>query len=244
MAQGRLIFGRPPFSLLIRHLIKDDNFKADARTILELDHDAYLHLATQLEKRDAFLDRTELTTLANQAIGEGKKASDIVSIIYRLSKVLHDADMPVTEAMKELGETIDEEENVFKAEERQTLVNRIRTLAAKPIGLAKQHKARKLVDATGSELDDVQIICDIRPIFDHDREQIDGAIPLSILRLEYTKSDEESAVVEVRITEKQIEKLQSSLDTAKRKLGLIKKLLKDQSVSIPATKATVTEEEQ
>jgi hypothetical protein len=130
----------------------------------------------------------------------------------------------------------------LESSDRRKLIDRLRALAAEPIGLAKQYKARQLVDATGSELDEFQLICDIRPIFDHGRERIEGAVPLSVLRLDYSLPDGESAVVEVRVTEKQLEELGTSIATAKRKLTLIKELIESQRLPIPRTKSTVTEE--
>ena len=112
--------------------------------------------------------------------------------------------MDVTDAMDALGKAIEEKAERLEPQQRRTLTDRLRKLVAEPIGLAKQYKARQLVDAIGAELDDFRIICDIRPIFDQKHERIDGAIPLATLRLEYSEPDGESAVVELRITEKQI----------------------------------------
>ena len=60
----------------------------------------------------------------------------------------------------------------LEPQERQTLTERLRKLMAEPTGLAKQFKAQRLVGATGAELDDFRIICDIRPIFDQKREEL------------------------------------------------------------------------
>ena len=98
-------------------------------------------------------------------------------------------------------------------------------------------------DAIGAELDDFRIICDIRPIFDKQRERIEGAIPLAVLRLEYSKPDGESAVVEVRVTEKQIAKFGEKIADASLKLRVIKELLVKQDIPIPKTKSTIAEDE-
>jgi hypothetical protein len=243
MPGKKLFFGNPPFQFLAGHLAQDEDFLSDARRILELDQDAYSRLATQLGTTDDFLDRRSLTSLVSKILGEGEKARDTASIIYRIGDLLHDADMPAQEAMDALGKAIEEKADGIDPDDRRLLVDRLRALAADPVGLAKQYKARQLVDATGSKLDEFQLICDIRPIFDQARERIEGAIPLAVLRLEYTSPDGDSAVVEVHVTEKQLEEFGSNIETAKRKLKLIKELVAKQHLPIPRTKSTVPEEE-
>lgn len=244
MASSRkLIFGNPPFKLLVGHLAQDEDFLEDARRVIQLDQDACNRLAAQLSKADAFLDLPSLVTQATAVLGEGDDARKLASIIYRIGGMLHDADMSANEAIAELGKAFEEKVSAIEPNDRQKLIERLTALAVEPIGLAKQYKARRLVDATGSELDAVQIVCDIRPVFDETRERIEGAIPLIQLRLEYSSPDGESLVVEMRITEKQVDDMVDQLETAKRKLQLIRTLLANQSLPIPKTKSTLAEEE-
>lgn len=241
MAARSFLFRGPPFTFLAHHLAQDTDFLEDAQCILELDEDAYLRLATQLGNADTFLSRSDLGTIVDEVLGED--SGRVASIIYRIADIVHDADMDVVDAMDALGTAIEEKAESLKPQERRTLTERLRKLAAEPIGIAKQCKARQLVDAVGAELDDFRIICDIRPIFDQKRERIDGAIPLAILRLEYSKPDGESTVVELRVTEKQIAKFGEKIADANLKLRLIKELLTSQHLPIPRTKSTVSEDE-
>jgi len=236
-------FAKPPFRFLASHLAQDSDFLDDVRLILAIDQDAYLQLSTQLEKADAFLSQSDLTSIVVESLGQGENSDQIASIIHRFGGILHDADMDAMDAMDALGNAIEEKTDELEPDERQTLIERLRKLAAEPIGIAKHYKARQLVDAVGAELDDFQIICDIRPIFNRERERIDGAIPLTILRLEYYTPDGNSDVVEVRVTEKQMLKLGEKIEDAHRKLTTIKELLANQNLPIPRTKSTVVEGE-
>ncbi len=147
--------------------------------------------------------------------------------------------MDVSDAMDALATAIEEKAESLAPEERQTLTARLRKLVAEPVGIAKQYKASELVEATGAELESFRIICDMRPIFDRRRARIDGAIPLAILRLDYSKPDDELAVVELRITEKQLTQFEEKIADAKLKLKMIKELLSRQELPIPKTKSTV-----
>jgi hypothetical protein len=237
----KLVFGAPPFKFLADHLAQDTDFLEGAQHILKLDEDAYLRLATQLAKTDTFLSRSDLGTIVGEVLDED--SDRIASIINRIGGIVHDADMDVVDAMDALGTAIEEKAESLEPQERRTLTERLRKLVAEPIGIAKQYKARQLVGAIGAELDDFRIICDIRPIFDQKRERIDGAIPLAILRLEYSMPDGESAVVELRVTEKQIAKFGEKIADANLKLRMIKELLTSHHIPIPKTKSTVSEDE-
>lgn len=237
----RFLFGDPPFRFLADHLAQDTGFLEDAQLILRLDDDAYLRLATQLANTDTFLSRSDLGRIVRAVLGED--SDRIASIIHNTGGIVHDADMDVMDAMDALGTAIQEKAESLEPQDRRRLTERLRKLVAEPIGIAKQRKARQLVDATGAELDDFRIICDIRPIFDQKRERIDGAIPLTIMRLEYSKPDGESAVVELRVTEKQIAKFGEKIADANLKLRMIKELLTSQHIPIPRTKSTVSEDE-
>jgi hypothetical protein len=239
-----LLLGRPPFKFLAGHLAQDEEFLRDAQRILELTPEAFDRLATELNRANAFLDREALLDIVNSVFGAGDESRDIVSLINRAGGMLHDADMPAAEAMDELGKALQEKATSIPEEDRRILIARLRTLVAEPLGLAKQYKARQLVDATGLELDHFRIICDIRPIFDEGRERVEGAIPLTLLRLEYSRPDgEESGVLEVRLDEKKLKELETALTRTKQKLKGTKDLLKEVGLAIPRTKATIWEKE-
>ena len=173
----------------------------------------------------------------------GEDSDRIASIISRTGGIVHDADMDAMDALDALGTAIEEKAESLEPQERRKLAERLRKLVAEPIGIVKQCKAQQLVDAIGAELDDFRIICDIRPIFDQKHERIDGAIPLAIMRLEYSRPDGQSAVVELRVTEKQIAKFGEKIADANLKLRMIKELLTSQHVPIPRTKSTLSEDE-
>ncbi len=241
MATRKFVFGTPPFKFLADHLAQDEDFLDDAKQIVELDENAYLRLATELAKSDAFLGRSDLAAIVSACVAD---ASDrIATIIHRIGGIIHDADMDATDAMDALAKAIEDKAEGLDVQDRRKLTDRLRKLVAEPIGIAKQYKARELVDAIGAELDSLRIICDIRPIFERSRERIDGAIPISILRLEYTTSDGDSAVVELRVTEKQITQFEDKIADAKLKLRMIKELVASQNLPIPRTKSTVSEDE-
>ncbi len=241
MAATKFVFGKPPFSYLADHLAQDADFLDDAQQILKLDEDACVRLATQLANADTFLSRPDVEVAVAAVLGE--HSEQIASIIYRLGDIVHDADMDAGKAMDALSKAIEEKAEKLEPQQRRTLTERLRKLIAEPTGLAKQFKAQQLVCAIGAELADLRIICDIRPIFDQKHERIDGAIPLATLRLEYNTADGDSAVVELRVTERQLAKFGERIADASLKLRMIKDLLANNHVIVPRTESTIAEDE-
>jgi len=245
MASARkLIFGNPPFKVLAGYLAQDKEFLDDVRIIIDLDDAVYDQLATKLEQAAGFLDLPSLKLLAHAVVPSENKPQHLASIVYRVGGMLHDGDMLPLEALKELESALREKAKDLIAEDRQILIDRLQQLVVSPVSLAKQFKARRLVDATGAELEDTAIVCDIRPVFDDERLKIEGGIPLTVLQINYTTADGESLVNEVRISEKQLTKLAEQIGKAKQKLNSIKQLLAQNGLSVPDTEHNPSEDDQ
>lgn len=241
MAQKRIMYGTPPFRLVADFLVRDEDFQNDARRILDIDQDDFARLAERLNGAKAFVSRSGVVLIVKDCLGESDNSEDLASTIWRLSDIVHDAEVDTDDAMQLLAKAIETKAEGLEEEEREQLVERLQKLIVDPVGIAMQHKAGKLVGAIGAELDDFRLICDIRPIFDEKHERIDGAFPLSYLRLEYSQPDGEPTVVEVRVSEKQIIELEKKFSDAKRKLTMIKEHLSKQHVTIPQTTSTLSE---
>jgi hypothetical protein len=239
----RRLFAKPPFKLLAKHLAEDKDFLGDASRVLKLDEESFSRLAEALRQSEDFLDRESLTAIAREVLGPDVDAAGIAKTINNVAGLLHEADLPATQAMDELDKAL-EKSDALKAEDRKPLADRLRALATEPMGLAKQTKARELVGAIGLELDELRIICDVRPVFDNARQRIDGVVPIATLRLDYSRTDgDDAGVIEARVTEKQIEELGKRVSEAKQKLAAIKELAKAQGLPLPRTKSTTEEED-
>ena len=98
-----------------------------------------------------------------------------------------------------------------------------------------QWKADQLRKTTGIELEDIQLICDIRPVFDDARSTIMGAIPISTLKLDVVDRDGAPRSIEIRLTEKQLAELASKAELARQKIRVIKQTLAEKSIPLPTT---------
>ena len=240
MPARKFLFGEPPFRYLATHLVaQDDDFRDDARFILGIDETAFQRLASELAECDSFLDRDRIQAIATPAL-VGDDSERVTDFVIRISSVLHSAEIELSDAMTQFAEVISDKLEGFSGAERDSLIQRIHRLVVDPAGLARQYKARQLAGAIGCELDEFRLICDVRPIFDRDRFRIEGAIPLTVMRLEYSTPDGDNAVAEVRITEKQLAELAEKIEVAKRKIDTLRGFIAGQNLTIPKTKATVS----
>ena len=63
--------------------------------------------------------------------------------------------------------------------------------------IERNRKAKRLQTMLGKQVQEVELICDLRPIFDKKREMIEGFIPITILKLICEAQNEETEVIEV-----------------------------------------------
>lgn len=243
MPQRPFFLSNPPFSFLAQHLAKDGDFVSELTAILDLDEECYQELVRALEEFDGFLDRPTLAGIVARTVAPEGESDKVTHLLGRLTGLVRESEEGVQSALTSLKAAIREHAEDLEENQRGTVGDRLEALLSKPPGFARQHKARQLVEATGTELTDLQIICDVRPVFNGERTEIEGALPVSTLRLDLTESDGRTSKVEVRLSERQIADLCTCAETARRKVTLIKKTLDERGFALPETPATLNQGE-
>lgn len=244
MARARFpFFARPPFPIVAESYAKDEDFLADAKVVLALEDSVCAALGDALTAETSFLDRETLRGVVKRVLGpEVLDAQTVADFIWLLHRALrHESDETVERSVALLREAIAEHSNKLTKQQKKQLADRIEKLVAAPSGLARQYKAEQLAEATGTELEDLQVICDVRPVFNEERSEIEGAIPISTLTLDVTKPDGSPSRIEVRLTEAQVADLFEKAHYAQTKLSAIKRMLEKNSIALPSTSATTDE---
>lgn len=238
--QFRFSVVRPPFRVLAEHLAQDDSFLDDARAILAMDETTVEALGDALAADESFLDRSNLERVLHRFLPAEDTAKDVSRTISRMADMLRDADEPLGSAVRLLKEAICEHSTKLEQEDRRKLGDRIEKLSVLPQGLTRQHKAEQLAEATGRELEQLQILCDLRPVLTEDRRTVEGAIPITTLTLQVDDAGT-SSTLEIRMTERQVIELCEKAEFARTKLETIKRMLEEKSIVMPRTSATVAE---
>lgn len=236
---ARLTFSGAPFSYVAKGLAKNEAFISDVKRILQIDNAHLDRLEEALSQAGSFLDPNTLSRVVDDALDGNEASSDISNTIWHLSQVLHSADEQPEAAAAQLNEAIVNSSAEISEDEGRWLGERIQKLAVQPAGFARQRKAQRLSEATGAELVDLQIISDIRPVFNEDRSDIEGAVPVTTLRLDIAESAGCPSTIQVHLTEQQLADLLMKAESARKKIGVIKKALHDKAILMPATTATI-----
>lgn len=242
MAKQSFIRAFPPFRFLAEHMVQEEGFLSDAKYILGIESQDFEVLARALAESDAFLDRNMVSKIVGEVLGAGEESDNLADVVCLLSRIVRDSEKPLVKTLTLLKSAIKEHSEDLTDDEREELGRRLEMLVAQSSGLARQHKAEQLADAIGKKLAAVQLICDIRPVFNEDRSGIEGALPVSTLKLDFFQEGGESSSLEVCLTEQQITNLCEKAESAKRKIELIKEMLAEKSIVLPATSATIERE--
>jgi hypothetical protein len=97
---------------------------------------------------------------------------------------------------------------------KQILKNLIRPYPS----LSRFLKAEHLANITGQQLEAVELICDLRPIFDESRKNIEGMMPYTRLHIVATGEDGLPKAFEAELTHQQVIDLAEKTGKAKSKL--------------------------
>jgi len=85
-------------------------------------------------------------------------------------------------------------------------------------------KAQAIVQGVGNKFRDIKFLCDLRPVFDNERENVEAFILLANLRLGYESQDGRERVCEMSLTEEQLLEIRKEIDRALSKLEKLKPL--------------------
>lgn len=105
-----------------------------------------------------------------------------------------------------------------------TLRENLHILTSNHDAIARLKKANQLIRATGNELQGMQIICDIRPVFDNKHERVESLLSIADLKIIYQTQVGENASFELALTRGELVQLRELVDDAIKKLSVIEQL--------------------
>jgi len=178
-------------------------------------------------------------TVFSQASRGGEAA------FHALAKLLGDADQAMTEASQIINAVMntdasrvdaicdkfqdwveaDPERRGFYDDARlQTLRDNLHTLTKNREAITRLKKADQLIRAIGNELQGMQIVCDIRPVFDKKHERIESLLSIADLKIIYQNQVGENASFELALTRGELVQLKELTDDALKKLAVMEQL--------------------
>jgi hypothetical protein len=187
----------------------------DLKVIASLPDEQVNELHRRLAEAKGFLDpKTLLATLR-----EVLEDSNVIAVVRTALRAFTSIDV---ERMLEGLEASRENKNFpFDQETFERLKRVLPKLITDYPGWVRFKKAERLATVTGNELESVEIICDLRPIFDEKREKLEGMIPYTRLRVIATGTDGLPKSFEAELSRQQVEILAEKANKAKEKLAVL-----------------------
>lgn len=184
----------------------------DLQIVGDIGEDQIENLCGSLDKAKGFLDPSRISSLITKEIPDSKRARAVFRVLVNikpdtLDEFIEHVDKWRTENQGKVPEEIFQ--NI-----KRTLKRIVRAYAA----LERFRKAERLEKITGQTLEDIQLICDLRPIFDEARDNIEGMIPYTRLRIVTEGADGLPIATEVELNRRQVEDLAKKAEITLKKL--------------------------
>ncbi len=187
----------------------------DLKTIAGLPDEQIAELRQHLSEADYFLDPKALLATIQKVIQERELAGAVCRAILNLNP------SNTKQIIASLERDVDDKE--FPFDSLKKVLNKL--IQPYP-ALARFEKAERLATVTGQQLETVELICDLRPIFDEKRENIEGMMPYTRLHIVVTGEDGLPKAFEAELTHKQVIDLAGKAEKAKSKLDVLRKSVK------------------
>lgn len=197
-----------------------DELIRDLKTINSLSDEDITKLHNNLKEVKGFLDPKALLVILQGVV----KRSEIAAALRRILRNIGPSQ--VDRVIKILEDDLKQENPSFNQDETQRLKQILKKLIRAYPALAKFQKAKRLAEITGQQLETVELICDLRPIFDESRKNIEGMMPYTRLHLVATGEDGLPNAFEVELTHQQVINLAEKAGKAKNKLEALRMSIK------------------
>ncbi len=213
----RIVF-HPGISGFFRGAFLPPDMVEDMRTIARIPDDQIDAIATALEAEIGFLDKEKLSQLVGSVVDDESCASAVVIALNNLrSQQLEQ----IFEALEKWRQADQQNAEVFSDETFADLKVKLSRLIKDYSALARFRKTRRLRSILGNTVEEIEIICDARPVYNDTRDLIEGLIPITTLKIEYEGQDEETHEVEVMLTRDGVNDLAKKVEKAQQKLDVL-----------------------
>jgi hypothetical protein len=146
------------------------------------------------------------------------------SVVNALSSLKPQAIPRLMESIKAWASAKKPRQEVFSDSVLERLGENLHVLISDYHAVALMQKAEQLLRDVGNEFQGVKFVCDLRPVFDEQRANVEGFVLLANMRLIYVSQDGHRHVCEIAFTEEELQQLRNDVDKAQSKLEVLKEV--------------------
>lgn len=220
-----------------------DGLIRDAKVLLGIDEEVLTAVRGDLEAFAGFLDERAIKGVLTSHIQNADACDALTRLIAGIDSRLRGLGQTLKAFLSQIDGWLNDKENQTKGllarEEFDHVKARLLTLIQPYPGLNRQAKAERLSAATGLPLEKVDIICDLRPVFDESRERVEGIIPFTTLRVVCKGVDGLPVAIEAILTQQDVVQLAEASAAAKKKLTRLRRLLQEKDLAVPSVGVTM-----
>lgn len=203
-------------SLLDQSPIMSEGVVNDLKAIAGLSDEQVAAIGQRLQEATGFLDPKSLLATIREAAEDPKAAEAVRRALHSLSP----------SGIEHMVASLEEKQKDEKFPIDQETLGRLKQVLSELIqpypALARFEKAERLARVTGQQLETVELICDLRPIFDENRENLEGMMPYTRLHIVVTGEDGLPKPFEAELTYKDVADLADKAGKAKSKLDVLR----------------------
>lgn len=208
-----------PADLLSGHAIPAQALQ-DMYLVADIEIDVCKQIADALHELDPSADPSLVpSTIVSKLDEESSTANSVLRIVTNLDS--GEVDGLLTRLNRWI-ESKPERNELFSAEKRERLEANLRNLAGDFPIVSLNKKAQEIVRSVGNEFAIANCYCDLRPVFDDAREQVDAFVLLTTLKLTYVTQEAEKKVLELAMKEEDLIELRDEIGRALHKIEKLK----------------------
>jgi len=217
-------------------------FLSDIKELSAIDDGVFDKLMEILRLAEGFIDRDGLTEKLKHECDDEDVTRPVARIIFNVGRYLQDtgrkADWFIEQIGNDLEELAEDSQEILSKEDFEKVRPRLERLLQPIPGLDRQAKAETLCEVTGHPLETVDMICDLRPIFNEERSAIEGMLPLTTLRIVCTGPDGLPTALDALLSRQQVIELVEKAKATEKKLDLLEQHAEDSNIVVPPTSLT------
>jgi hypothetical protein len=221
--------------------VRSQAFLRDAKLFASIPDTVFEAAISAISSHQGFLDGQEFESVLCPIVSEADQREALIRLVTNLSEFRRDAGISPERAGHILRDSLGAAKGLEHAA-ADTLSDRLPHVLALHPGVEKQAKAQHVATALGGSLVEAKLISDLRPVFDDDRQRVEGLIPVTTMKVSF-ELGYEVKVFEVRLTEAQVMALCEESGRAKQKLQSLRKLIAKHGFPLPDTTMTVPGED-
>lgn len=209
-----------------------EGFVADARNLLKVEQATLDDIGTEID-RHTFLDGDELQALIATRVSDKETGRSVRNLFWHLAAMRRNNNNASAFDQRLLAALKTGLSDSFDDEELGTVVERLLAVSAERHAFTRQEKAEDLTGLTATGVRHFNLITDLRPVFDDDRDIVEGMVPVTTLVFALDDSDGLPQVVRVHLSPGELDELCAKVQLAQKKLAQVTKLMAAKSIPVP-----------